>query len=111
MISFTYWPGKVPVLENTFGKCLEGTEYELSVEILQQTVKMIPPMETKSGGHMSHEDFTEFLVDIVEEDSLVNLWPRKRKVPQFREMLTELLVRMQKELAEQQFMENMLGGF
>ena len=59
---------------------------------------------------MNHEDFIKFLMDPVKEDSLVDLWSRKRKVPQPKETLTELLVRIQKEPAEQQFMKSMLGG-
>jgi hypothetical protein len=69
MIGLNCWPGKVPVLANTFGKCWGGTEHELSIEILQQMVRT-----TKSGDNMSYEDLTECSVDIVEESSLVDLW-------------------------------------
>jgi hypothetical protein len=53
-------------------------------------------MEAKPGDRMNHEDFIKFLMDPAEENSLVDLWSTKRKVPQPKETLTELLVCIQK---------------
>ena len=41
----------------------------------------------------------------------MDLCSRKRKVPEPKETLTELLTRIQKEPAKQQFMKSLLGGF
>ena len=49
---------------------------------------LIPPMEVKPGDRMSHEDFIKFLLDLVKEDSMVDLLSRKRKVSQPKETLT-----------------------
>jgi hypothetical protein len=111
VVSFTYWPGKVLVLADTLSRCLEGLEYEPSSEIPKQMAELIPPVEVKPGDRMSHEDFIKFLLDPAKEDSVVDLWFWKRKVPQPKETFMELLTRIQKEPAEQQLMRSMLGGF
>jgi hypothetical protein len=96
MVSFTYWSGKVLVLADTLSRFLEGMEYKPSSGISKQMAEMIPPMEAKPGDRMNHEDFIKFLMDPAEENSLVDLWSTKRKVPQPKETLTELLVCIQK---------------